>query len=79
MANKKPSITAEQTMALLRNPDNVISKCMIILNSTAGKIEQDAEQRKPEGPRVWHQWNAEAVLEIASLLGVDGSSLLPPV
>ena len=63
-------MTKEETMQIVRDPNCKLHKAMTIISNCHGRIDNDSQNRRPEGPVVWRSWQIEAAKEILSLYGV---------
>ena len=64
-------ISREETMQIVRDPECKLHKAMTIISNCHGRIDNDSQNRRPEGPVVWRGWQIEAAKEILALYGVE--------
>ncbi|MFT9025971.1 hypothetical protein [Acetobacter indonesiensis] len=64
-------IEKSEIMQIIRDPECNLHKAMTIISNCHGRIDNDSQNRKPEGPVVWRGWQIEAAKEILALYGVE--------
>lgn len=60
-----------EILKVLRDSDCKLHKAITIMSNCHGRIDNDSQNRMPEGPVAWYGWQIEAVKEILALYGVS--------
>lgn len=57
----------DDTIKIVRDQAHPLHQSMIILSNCHGRIDQDAQNRHPEGPVTWRGWQIDAAKDILAL------------